>query len=61
MWLMYVIFILIGIFNLVAPEAAWYLSRGWQFKDAEPSAAALAMGRIGGGVAVLAGIIFFFV
>ena len=53
--------LLIGAFNLAAPQAAWYLRHGWRFKDAEPSAAALAMGRIGGGVAVLAGIIFFFV
>ncbi len=60
MWLMYVIFILIGIFNLVAPEAAWYLSRGWQFKDAEPSDAALIMTRIGGGAAILIGLVLLF-
>ena len=55
-----VIVILIGIFNLVAPDAAWYLSRGWQFKDAEPSDAALFMARIGGAAAILIGIVLLF-
>lgn len=55
-----VIVILIGIFNLVAPDAAWYLSRGWQFKDAEPSDAALVMARIGGAAAILIGIVLLF-
>jgi len=51
-----VVVILIGIFNLIAPDAAWHLSLGWQFKDAEPSDAALVMTRIGGGAAVLIGL-----
>lgn len=55
-----VIVILIGIFNLVAPDAAWELSRGWQFKDAEPSDAALVAARIGGGVTILIGIMILF-
>ena len=55
-----IIFILIGLFNLAAPEAAWYLSRGWQFKDAEPSDAALVMTRIGGGAAILIGFVLLF-
>ena len=60
MWLMYVIFILRGIFTLVAPEAACFLTRGWQFKDAEPSDAALIMTRIGGGVEILIGLVLLF-
>ena len=59
MWLMSIIFILAGIFNLVAPDAAWYLSRGWQYKDAEPSDAALVVTRIGG-VAIVIGIVLLF-
>ena len=58
--MMGVICILFGIFNLAAPEAAWYLSRGWQFKDAEPSDAALVVTRIGGSVAILIGVVLLF-
>lgn len=46
----------VGLFDLLAPRVSWYLAYGWRFKDAEPSDAALAVGRIGGGIALLAGI-----
>ena len=55
-----ILVIALGIFNLAAPRAAWYLSYGWRFKHAEPSDAALGLGRIGGGVAVLIGLLLFF-
>lgn len=42
-----------GIFNLVSPRTAWYLSYGWRFKNAEPSDAALVLGRLGGGLVTL--------
>lgn len=48
--------IAVGLFNLLAPEAAWFLAQGWKFRDAEPSDLALAMHRFGGGVGVVAGI-----
>ena len=51
----------VGAFNALVPKAAWYLSHGWRYKDAEPSEAALAVGRISGGAAMLLGIILFFV
>lgn len=47
----------VGIFNLAAPKASWYLSYGWRFKDAEPSDAAITLSRIGGGIAVVIGVI----
>lgn len=47
----------VGIFNLAAPKASWYLSYGWRFKDAEPSDAYMALARIGGGIAVVIGVI----
>ena len=47
----------VGIFNLAAPKARWYLSYGWRFKDAEPSDAAITLSRIGGGIAVVIGVI----
>ena len=51
------VLIVVGIFNLAVPKASWYLGYGWHFKDAEPSDAALAYARIGGGVAIAAGLI----
>ena len=47
----------VGIFNLAAPKASWYLSYGWRFKDAEPSDAAITLSRIGGAIAVVIGVI----
>lgn len=51
----------VGLFNLFAPHAAWYLNTGWKFKDAEPSKAAIFLGRAGGGIAsaVGLGLLFF--
>lgn len=46
----------VGLFDLLAPHVSWYLAYGWRFKDAEPSDVALVLGRIGGGIALLAGI-----
>ena len=49
--------IVLGLANAIAPEAAWYLNYGWWFKNAEPSDAAIAFGRIGGCAAVFFGIL----
>ncbi len=51
----------VGIFNLAAPKASWYLSYGWRFKDAEPSDAAITLSRIGGGIAIVIGVIMLIV
>lgn len=51
----------VGIFNLAAPKASWYLSYGWRFKDAEPSDAYMALARIGGGIAIVIGVIMLIV
>jgi hypothetical protein len=45
----------VGAWNTFAPRSAWYLSRGWQFKDAEPSEAALAMNVLAGAALLFAG------
>lgn len=55
-----ILMIIIGLFNLASPRTAWYLSCGWRFKDAEPSEAALVLGRLGGGVLMLVGAIILF-
>lgn len=47
----------LGVFHLAAPRAAWMVSHGWRFKDAEPSDLALAVNRVGGGAAVLAAVL----
>ncbi len=52
-----ILLMIIGLFNLISPQTGWYLSYGWRFKDAEPSDAALVMARIGGGIAILIGVI----
>lgn len=49
-----------GIWNIVHPRSAWYVSRGWEFKDAEPSEAALVVGQLGGAVAVIAALVLLF-
>lgn len=49
--------IVMGIFQLVSPQTAWYLSYGWRYKNAEPSDIALVMERMGGVVAIIVGII----
>ena len=49
-----------GVFNLVSPRTAWYLSYGWRFRDAEPSDEALVLGRVGGGIAVFLGLLLLF-
>ena len=50
---MIILLLIVGIFNTVAPQAAWYLSDGWRFKDAEPSETALALTRFGGIVVIV--------
>ena len=55
------VLIAVGAFNTLAPSTAWYLSYGWKFKDAEPSEAALGLGRAGGVISILLGLVLCFV
>lgn len=52
--------IVIGLLNLCKPEEMWYLSRGWQFKDAEPSEDAILWGRVSGVICLVIGIFLLF-
>lgn len=54
------LFLAVGLFNTVVPEKSWYLSRGWYYKNAEPSSAALFLYRAGGILAVVVGVLLFF-
>ena len=47
--------IALGIWNVASPRSVWYLSYGWRYKDVEPSDAALVLGRVGGGIGIVAG------
>jgi len=38
----------LGVWNLLAPKSVWWVCRGWWYKNAEPSDAALLVCRIGG-------------
>lgn len=50
----------LGLFEAIAPRAAWYWGYGWRFKDVEPSEAALWLGRVGGVLAAAVGIVLLF-
>ncbi|MGM9607492.1 MAG: DUF6199 family natural product biosynthesis protein [Oscillospiraceae bacterium] len=60
-WFLGVLLVAAGIFQAASPRTLWYISHGWRYKDAEPSDLALGLGRIGGGVVVIIGIICFFI
>ena len=49
-----------GVISVLSPETAWHLSKGWQFKDAEPSDAVLVYIRIAGAVEILAAFFILF-
>lgn len=50
----------LGIFNISAPYAAWYLQYGWRYKEAEPSEAVLVFNRFSGVVAIIIAVILIF-
>ena len=51
----------LGLFHLLSPRTAWFLSYGWRYRDAEPSDAALVFNRIGGVIALLVGVLLLFI
>lgn len=55
-----VLLLAIGGFNAISPQTSWYLSYGWRFKNAEPSDAALLLGRCGGVLAAVIGLFLLF-
>lgn len=55
-----VIILIVSIITIVNPEGAFYLERGWKFKDAEPSDEYLELTKIGGVVGVIIGVIILF-
>ena len=53
--------LILGIFNILAPRASWYLGHGWMYKDAEPSDMAVVFNRITGVIVVVIAIVLLFV
>lgn len=51
------LFIGLGLWNVVSPYSSWYFSYGWRYKEVEPSDAALGLTRFGGIVAILVGVV----
>lgn len=46
-----------GIYCVVCPYNVWYYSKGWQYKDAEPTDGALGVTIFGGIVMIIGGVI----
>ncbi len=56
-----IVIIAIGVLEVACPRLGWHLGYGWRFKNTEPSDAALVMGRVGGVIAILVGVVCIFV
>lgn len=50
----------LGLFELLKPRTAWYLSYGWRYKNAEPSDIALGVGRASGVVILICAAVLLF-
>jgi len=52
--------VVIGILDVAAPRAVWFLGYGWRYKDAEPSDTVLILNRVAGAISILVGICLIF-
>lgn len=50
----------LGILQAVFPQAFWFVNHGWKYRDAEPSELALGLGRVGGVLIAIIGLIMLF-
>ena len=55
-----VLLVAVGAIFIFAPKGLWWLSRGWMYKNVEPSDLALGIYRAIGVVVVIVGVISFF-
>lgn len=60
-WFIGLLLVALGAFQTASPRTSWYISHGWRYKNAEPSDLALGLGRVGGVIIIIIGIICFFV
>lgn len=56
-----ILLVIFGVLEAVFPQASWWLSHGWRYKNAEPSDLTLGLGRVVGVVMIVIGVICFFV
>jgi len=56
-WLGVLMFVL-GVINAVNPRISFYFSKGWMYRDVEPSDLYLGVARIGGYILIAVGLIF---
>lgn len=47
----------LGAWNLLAPKSAWWISRGWWYRNAQPSDLALGFYRVAGVLLLGAGVL----
>ena len=52
-----IVLIIISLVAVFSPQTAWYWREGWQYRNVEPSDAALIAVRIGGVIGLIFGII----
>ena len=50
----------LGVLQAFFPQAFWFINHGWKYKDAEPSDLALGLGRVGGALVAIIGLIMLF-
>lgn len=63
-YLMLILCLAIGAFDLFFPETAWQLAhlfRSWQYESIEPSEAGITWTRVGGVITMVLGVILFFI
>ena len=46
----------LGLWNVLSPKSAWYISHGWRYKNAEPSDLALLIARVSGVILLVMGV-----
>ena len=52
-----IVLIIISLVAVFSPQTAWYWGEGWQYRNVEPSDAALIAVRIGGVIGLIFGIV----
>ena len=59
-FILVLVFAIVGLVGVLSPETAWHLNRGWMYKNAEPSDAALTMHRISGALLLVTAAVVLF-
>jgi len=53
-----IVLIIISLVAVFSPQTAWYWEEGWQYRNVEPSDAALIAVRSGGVIGLIIGIVW---